>query len=448
MKSSLIISICLGLIWGKLIAQGDVPSAQAFRGSLQGSQLLPSTLNLKSHKWQIDGGLSLWASSTFFSNQVLFDLFKKNQEVYSPDINTAIDKLKYRNIAGTGTQVLQGIAFQVPIYGKNISFSFGVNHKFGVNFGFSKNMLSLFWNGNKQWAGQKVELTPFAVNGSFYREFAFGVAGDVFKYKDLSIRAGGKFKLLQGLAAVYMPQARIDLTTAATGEYLRFDYNYNISYAANENRNPFVSPSGSGAAVDLGLTFTYKNRINLDWGITDLGKINYKNNAENIQNNKSFLYEGFDFTKLDGVSSTVYLDSLYTALGFDTPKPGSFKMPLGTRMTFQGSYSLSGEDDLKDKGKVFLTYIQGFKELPFSTRKAALTMGYQKHFFKWLEFGFTAGMGGFTKYNFGMMAGIRSRDRFHLAISSVNLLGLMIPGIGHGVDFNAHLIWSFGTYKH
>src|SRR5690606_29142019 len=115
-----------------------------------------------------------------------------------------------------------------PIFKKNVSFSLGVAERFGMNWGFSKNMLSLFWKGNKQWAGEKVELTPFAVNAAWYREFVTGAALDIFRKENLFVRAGTRVKFIQGLAALHMPVALIELTTDVQGKYLLFDYDYDL----------------------------------------------------------------------------------------------------------------------------------------------------------------------------------------------------------------------------
>jgi hypothetical protein len=448
MRRLIFILYVLILLSSAVSAQNRLHSMYNFRGSSDAAILLPSTLDLKNHQVQWSGSGQFWIGNTFVSNKGLYQFFDNSSETVRPDFDRAIDKMRDKNTFGLGLEGHTAIAFQVPIRDHKVVFSLGVAERFGMNWGFSRNMLSLFWRGNKQWAGEKVELTPFAVNAAWYREFVTGAATEVYRSGDFYVRAGTRLKFIQSLAALHMPVAKVELTTAADGQYLLFDYDYDIRYAFASGSNPAFNPSGGGFGIDLGVTVGLPNRITIDAALNDLGSMHFKNNAKVMRKTSSFLYEGFDFTKLVGVSSTLYLDSLYKSLGFDAPQDGSFKMLLGSRLILQGMYELSEADALKDKGRVFVTYIQGFREMPFSTRRAYLGTGYSVRVLKWLEIGTNAGFGGFNKVALGLMTGVRIGQSLQLALSSENILGLPIPGAASGMDFGGNLVWNFGRYKH
>jgi hypothetical protein len=448
MRSFIIIIYATLIVSTVAFAQNRLHSMYGFRGSADGAILLPSTLDLKKNQVQLSGSGQFWLGNTFVSNKGLYQFFDKSSEIVRPDFDRAIDRMRDKNTFGLGLEGHTAISFQVPIRDHRFTFSIGVGERFGMNWGFSKNMLSLFWNGNKQWAGEKVELTPFAVNAAWYREFVTGAATEVYRSGDFYVRAGTRLKFIQSLAALHMPVAKVELTTAADGQYLLFDYDYDIRYAFGSGSNPAFSPSGGGFGIDLGLTVGLPNRITVDAALNDLGSMHFKNNANVMRKTSSFLYEGFDFNKLVGVSSTIYLDSLYKSLGFDAPQEGSFKMLLGSRLVLQGMYELSETDALKDKGRVFVTYVQGFREMPFSTRRAYLGTGYSVRLLKWLEIGTNAGFGGFNRVAIGLMTGMRIGKSLQLAFSSENVLGMPIPGAASGVDFGGNLVWNFGRYKH
>jgi hypothetical protein len=443
--------ICAFVLWGLcntyLPAQNRLHTIQSYRGSVDGSLLLPSTLNMGQNKWQLSSSGQYWFGNSFISNKGIYQFFDKSADILRPDFNRAIDNLKVSNVFGTGVEAHTGVAFQVPIYHNNVNFSIGWAEHLGMNWNFSRNMLSLLWKGNKQWAGEKVRLTPFAVNAVWYREYYVGSAMEVFRKKDLFVRAGARMKFLQGIGGFHMPKANIDMTTAEDGQYLLFEYDYDLRYAVNTKKVPAFNPSGGGSAVDLGLTVGFLKKFQVDMSLVDLGGINFKTNASVVSKTSSFRYEGLDVNQLVGVSSTIYLDSLYKALGFDAPKPGAFRMNLGSRFILQGMYSLGQQTDLKDKGRVFFTYIQGFREMPFATRRPYFGMGYSKAVFKWLEFGSNLGYGGFNRYAFGMLLGLKL-GRTQMSLSSENILGAFIPGMGSGLDFGGNLIYNFGRYKH
>jgi hypothetical protein len=431
-----------------LSAQNRLHSIQNFRGSVDGSLLLPSTLNLGQHKAQWSSSGQYWFGNSFVSNKGIYQFFDNNSDIVRPDFNRAIDNMDVSNVFGMGLETHTGGAIQVPIAHNNVNFSFGWAEHVGMNWNFSRNMLSLFWKGNKQWAGEKVRLTPFAVNALWYREFYVGSAMEVFRHNDLYVRAGARMKFLQGIAGFHMPKAIIDLTTASDGQYLLFEYDYDLRYALNnKNFSPF-RPNGGGTAIDLGFTVGFMKKFQVDMGLVDLGGINFKSNSSTVSKTSSFRYEGLDMNQLIGVSSTIYLDSLYKSLGFDAPQPGKFRMNLGSRLILQGMYEVGNESDLKDKGRVFLTYIQGFQERPFSTRRTYLGAGYAVAALKWLELGTNLGFGGFNRYAFGMLMGLKLGKKFTMAISSENILGTFIPGMASGVDIGGNAVWNFGRYKH
>lgn len=448
MKKIQSIIILFVIAYSGLMAQNRLHTIHSFRGSVDGSLLLPSTLNMGQYKSQWSTSGQYWFGNSFVSNKGIYQFFDNTSDVVRPDFNRAIDKMDVSNVFGMGLEAHAGGAFQVPIKHNNVNFSLGWAEHVGMNWNFSRNMLSLFWKGNKQWAGEKVRLTPFAVNALWYREYYVGSAMEVFRHGDLFVRAGARMKFLQGIAGMNMPKADIDLTTASDGQYLLFEYDYDLRYALNtKNFSPF-RPTGGGAAVDFGFTVGFMKKFQVDLGIVDLGGINFKNHSSTVSKKSSFKYEGLDVNQLVGVSSTIYLDSLYTALGFDSPQPGTFRMNLGSRLILQGMYELGSDSDLKDKGRVFLTYIQGFRERPFSTRRPYVGVGYAVAALKWLEFGTNLGYGGFNKYAFGMLLGLKINKRMHMAFSSENILGAFIPGMASGIDLGGNLIWNFGRYKH
>lgn len=440
--------IAISLLTGWVFAQNRLHSIYTYRGSSDGAILLPSTLDLGKHKVQWSGSGQLWLGNSFVSNKGLYQFFDKSEDIVRPDFDKAIDKLKPSNTFGMGIEAHSAISFQVPIFKKAVNFSLGWAEHSGMNWNFSKNMLSLFWKGNKQWAGDKVRLTPFAVNALWYREYALGSALEVYRKNDLFVRAGTRLKLLRGIGALHMPLADIDLTTAEDGQYLLFEYDYDLRYAMNtKDFSPFKA-SGKGFAMDFGVTVGFLKKFQVDLALTDLGGINFNENASTLRKTSSFNYEGFDFTKLSGVSSTLYLDSLYKSLGFDAPQPGKFRMGLGSRFIVNAMYELGSADDLKDKGRVYFTYIQGFRELPFSTKRPYVGFGYSCAVFKWLEIGSNIGTGGYNRFKFGLLAGLKISRRVHISVSSENVLGLPIPGMASGIDVGGNLVWNFGRYKH
>jgi len=428
-------------------AQNRIHSLHTFRGSADGAILLPSTLDLGKHKVQWSGSGQFWMGNSFVSNKGLYQFFDNSEQIIRPDFDKAIDKMQDKNVFGLGLEAHTAIAFQIPIYNRKVNFSLGIAERFGMNWGFSKNMLSLFWKGNKQWAGQKVELTPFAVNAAWYREFVAGAALEVYRKDDLFVRAGTRLKFIQALAALHMPVAHVDLTTDSEGKFLLFDYDYDLRYAYSK-KNPMFSPNGGGFGIDLGITVGFLKKFQIDASVTDIGAMNFKTNAQVLRKTSSYLYEGMDFNQLMAMSSSLYLDSLYKSLGFDAPQPESFRMALGTRFILQGMYEIGNEEDLKDKGRVFLTIVQGFREMPFSTRRTYVGAGYSIGLLNWLEIGTNAGIGGYNKMALGLLVGVKIAEQFHLALSSENILGVPIPGAASGLDVGANLVWNFGRYKH
>jgi len=254
---------------------------------------------------------------------------------YYPLSDEMIGDMKENNIFGVGQdfQVFGlGIQFRSKKDpNKKVDFSLQVVDKFGMNLQYSKNLFSLLWKGNKQFAGQTVELGPLAVNANYSREFVLGSAFNLFgNEEDGGMRMGFRAKYIQGIGAVYMPKSNLSLYTEPEGRYLELSTDYQAYSSGLKDYSAFAM-NGTGMGLDLGVTGYLNKHWEFSGSLLDLGQINYKNNNRSFSNNGKIRYEGLIINDLFGSSaSPEYAD---TADNIFTPQETNqaFKMGLGTK---------------------------------------------------------------------------------------------------------------------
>ena len=336
-----------------------------------------------------------------------------------------------------------------------ISFGLGMRSKVDVNVTMNKDLFSLAYQGNKQFAGETVNLSP-SMNFLFYNEYFLAAAGqfkilNLGKLKTITVKPAMRLRMLNGMASLSMPDSRIDMYTEPDGRYVEFntqlEANMSSSVDTPDVEGGFgdfdlqsLKASGKGFGLDLGLGVTLFENIKVHIGVTDMGSINFNRNAINYSKNASYTYDGVD---LNDPENTINAGSLEEIIQPDKSY-NSYKMSLPTRFILSGSYQLK----LKQKRKVpyyvhniSSTYVQGFSNYLSSSRSPALNMGYAYNFKNIINTGANITLGGLNKFMGGGHLGLRL-GAIKLGFASNNLLPIVSSKAGRGTDFNMY----FGIY--
>ncbi|MBN1598612.1 MAG: hypothetical protein JW894_09985 [Bacteroidales bacterium] len=238
-------------------------------------------------------------------------------------------------------------------------YTFSVIEKVNVPFTFSKEFVSLVWEGNRPFEGEEANLKGTAPYATYYREYAFGVS----KYTGHGNYYGVKAKLLFGKLNLSAPKLKVSVYTDPVSFQLRMHAEGRINMSApveidyvDGNINDIRSSYGTtnlrvghvtdilfnrknwGIAFDLGFIRPYNSKITLSGSVLDIGFIRWRSNLNNIIiEEQDFEYNGI---LADSIGTEYFTEVILDSIQFDvTQKP--FFTFLPTKFYFGAEYEIN-----------------------------------------------------------------------------------------------------------
>lgn len=338
-----------------------------------------------------------------------------------------------------------------------LSFGLGMREKIDFNFNLNKDLLSLIYKGNKQFAGQHINLAP-SLNFLFYNEYFLAASGQIqlfqhdSAHKLITIKPAIRLRYLNGIASIDMPKANIDMYTEPEGRYIDFTSTLELNMATSVD-TPDISSAigdvnlkslkgaGKGFGLDLGVGVSLMENLQVHVAMIDMGSINFKNNVINYSKNATTRYDGIDLNEKEEAVNTAKLNDLIQP----DKSYNSYKQALPTRFVLHGFYGLKPK--VKRRVKYYthnmsLTYVQGFRNYLSSTKHPTLNLGYAYNLKNLINTGIGITFGGLQKLQAGAQLGFRL-GAVKLGLASNNLLPLISAKAGKGTDFNMYLGFYF-----
>jgi hypothetical protein len=252
--------------------------------------------------------------------------------------------------------------------GKKGYFTFSWTEKLNQSLAIPKDFISIIDQGGLK-AGTQLDLSPFAINAQYYREFSFG-----YSYKVMSnLRVGVHAKLLQGLAAVktdietFNLEVNYDDPTAKRHVNVNMDLDGTVYMSApievysDENGVPdsIVTPetdmstiidkgilnfSNPGFAFDVGAVYDYSEAWTFSGSINDLGFIRWRGDLNSFTANGQYSFSGVEANELssDSLSSGVddLMDSIKSSVNLTHGNKG-FSTGLGPKIYLGAKYNVN-----------------------------------------------------------------------------------------------------------
>lgn len=453
---------------GVLIATafGPAASAQLNMGALQdahnglnASRHLPTFLGDHFNTFQI-GVFNPYAGvgSNFASYQDARDLLRADQ-LSSSLIGNTLQNLRAGNNAIAGSLDLGIVNAALNIRNRSgrkiLTLGAGVNQRVELSSSFNRELLYLAAYGNKQFAGQTINIFPRFNGLAFTEWYLAGSVNIAPKFSQLVIRPAVRLSYLSGQAGVEMRKENaLTMFTEQDGRYLDFDLNYRINAALgsdslrlegssfNLNDKSFRSGSGSGFGMDLAVRVSPMSGLSFNLGLMDIGSIRFSSGVTNMSNSSTYRYEGteFDFRG----NGALNLDSV-AALAKPNYSHDAFTMPLPTKLVVTGTYGLQshpGKNTTWYTHQLTFLYLQGFRNYLSATTRLQLSVGYTYSIRDVLNLGVNAGVGGIYGGSLGALASLKL-GAFRIGINSNNLLALLAPSTGRGADAGLMLALAF-----
>ena len=437
MRKCLIYTILMTMGFIGAFAQDNLHLQFQYRGSVAGAQYLPSTQTLPEHKVETSFQYSAYVANKSITYQSIRDIQTQNS-LTTQEVDEIINQLDDDNKIGVGQNFLVfGFGLKTKIKGHPFAWSFTISDRLNANLHIPKKLVQLVWQGNKQFEGETLDLSKTSISGVYFREFSMGMATQVKEWNNWTCRGGMRLNYYMGLSGITNPTQKFLFTTAVEADYIEMDYNFHYLYTGIEDFNLF-NPKGHGIGLNLGTTFSYKEKLHFDLGITDIGSIKFSKNITGIGDENTIHFKGLGLDEL--INPTAFLDSLEVLFTPEIDSLGqkSFNVPVGTRLSFMTSWFF-GKTLLSHRQQaLYFFYSQGFSEQASSTIQPKLTLAYHRPLFWHIDLGISSSWGGFNDFAIGAMVGMHFKH-FNLSVQSDDLTGFILPdqatGAGLGVLF-------------
>ena len=382
-----------------------------------------------------------WVGTNFLSA----DLLKESVIDGLLDLSEVkIDELKSLNAASLGANVdILNFSTRIGKEKEIFTLKLGITSRNELSAIFLKDLASLVKDGNKQFEGQTIDVSPYA-NGFGALEFNLGGAFDLsFIHSSVvNVRAGVNVKTYMPYASVFTPKHDASLYTATGGEYLEAKYDMEVNTATVDDDNFNI---GSGYGFDIGAEATILNRFFVGLSGVDIGRLSFDKNTTKNFSSDVVKYEGVDFDLFgddDGFDEQKF-DTLFN--DFTEVEDESYTMPLPSKIILRAGYQTVAHTLNETKyhpHTVSLTYVQGFRNNGTASRRPHVVASYVYDLKRILNAGVNMGYGGANAYMLGGFLSVKGGP-FRFGIGSSNMLGL-VSSKATTMDIHTNLTFAFG----
>jgi hypothetical protein len=466
----LLSTITLIIVATVLMAQNNIGTTYCEHNDLNASRYQPSELDFGNKRFQIGFNYDFWLGNKNIDYHELRNAFAKDQ-LTQDDIKEILDESGGINRIGVGQnyQVI-GFGYQYRSQsGKKYDLAFTIVDRFSATIALSDNFLKLALNGNNNetFLGKTVNMGETNLSTMYSRSYAVNLAMPIFFADgDHQIRIGVRPKFIQGLASVNAKSSTVNMTTAADGDFIQMDFDYNYQTSGLQNFDPF-KVNGKGYGLDLGITGFISKHFEIVASVLDIGSVRFDQNTKSYQKQGTHKFEGIFIPNLLGadpvnidfedeaslynptiVENEAYSVALPTKIGIEleykTPEKPRTRRLMGMGRNISDSKKKMAETDESNiSNTIYFTYIQGLNDMPGNTTRPFVSIGYMHDFHDFFDIGLSAAYGGFNNLAIGSFFAINIAHTLKIGFSSDNLSALILPKTATGFDISTNVSLSF-----
>lgn len=229
---------------------------------------------------------------------------------YYLDLDNLEKKIKKMNYSLLNSDIdILGAGFEV----KDWYFTFGIVNHISMQLSYPDDIVSLKdgnWDINKG-EGVPVKLNRIGINATVWNSIGISASKEFFE----GLRAGVRFKYLNGMANLNTRRSKIELNTTEDPITLEALVKYkinssvpvNLGYSANGLVNSldfspatenlignYIFNTNRGLALDGGVVYDYDDEMQFTASFTDLGFIWWRKNVKNFTGEGKFVFQGID----------------------------------------------------------------------------------------------------------------------------------------------------------
>ncbi|MBL4625586.1 MAG: hypothetical protein JKY42_10675 [Flavobacteriales bacterium] len=222
-------------------------------------------------------------------------------------------------------------------FGRNpyrLNWFLGVFNREHTDLSIPKYLFKLVFEGNKQFAGQTIDIGGFNFNLYQYQQIQAGLFFDNGLGQKIAVSAS----YLNGNKYLSYSVPDLNFYTSEIGDEISVDWNFQHHQSNGENIG-YTVPNGYGFSTDLMYQFSYSSESDEDsymkLEINDLGFINWSVESKTITSSDSVFYDGYHIKDIQEIHDSVLQDLTVDSIvgRYTYSKTGKFTTYLPTRIS-------------------------------------------------------------------------------------------------------------------
>ncbi len=336
--------------------------------------------------------VSVSAFNYYLSNSVTNSLVQ--EALYTGYIsdeskNDSYKKLQGRNTLGT----IQVYDLNYKLQLKESSkLTFRFRDRTINDFDFNDEIFKTVLDGNKQFEGQEISISPLKYEKLSYQSFMVGYE----KYwEETGWFVGGGLSIIKGGLSKEIRLEDASLYTAENGDSLVVKGDMHFHGSPLNGKNRFNIANGWGVALDFYISKEVTDKLKFNFEAQDLGKVWYKKIDNYYQADTTIIFEGVEITDNFQLADSVYYnlntDNIEGILGLkSSPRKVNYVIPA--LIHFNAEYQLNNRLQLT----AGLRYLLKAYRIPQFYVRADVTVG------KRFQLAPIITYGGFSQTDFGI----------------------------------------------
>ena len=348
--------------------------------------------------------------NTFITGEKIDDPLKQNVFGRLADQNRFGGDLNYQ------------LNIEIPLKKKGeqspVSLLVGVGQNEHIDSRFSRDLFKLIFDGNKQFAGETIDISGFNYSYFTYQELRVGFINHK-KNKAKVAKRGVVLSVIKAEEFQDITVSRGTIFVEELGREITLDLNYAYNQSDTANQG-FSAVNGLGVATDLFTQFFLKNGDKISLAIEDLGFIYWNNQSINNAADSVFNYEGifignvFDLN--DSLLTDISRDSIIDNIAVVNQKTSSsIAIPASLNVSYTKYFNKKLRINMGFYHKILANYFP-----------LIYTNTYY-HFSKSIAMKAHISYGGYGKLNTGLAIGTFINNKYTIFVGSNNIEGFLIP---------------------
>lgn len=225
-------------------------------------------------------------------------------------------------------------------------FSLNVTEKFFVEAIYPKTFFEFLFYGNGNYLGEEMDF-GIGLTALHYREYGLSYTRELFDRWSV----GARVKYLYGMENIWTERSKLSLYTdpddfsiTATSDFLIHTAGLGTDF--DDVPGYLFNKGNTGLGLDIGASFQLNNRFSFSAAVSDIGRINWKEDAKSYMNangEATFTFSGFDLNQVFDDSTDVFgemLDSMAKLFDVDSTFE-AYKSTLPIKAHVGGRFNLN-----------------------------------------------------------------------------------------------------------